>query len=117
MGHRHPRDPRKAYKVRPVIETLFDKGSFFEMGRWFGRSIITAFARLDGRVVAVLASDPIFHGGSWTADACQKIVRFVDLAETLGLPVVYLMDCPVSRWGWMRRRRRRSAGVCGRWRR
>lgn len=89
-----PRDPRKAYKVRPMIETLFDKGSFFEMGKWFGRSIITAFARLDGRAVAVLASDPVFHGGSWTADACQKIVRFVDLAETFHLPVVYLMDCP-----------------------
>lgn len=89
-----PRDPRKAYKVRPVIETLFDKGSFFEMGKWFGRSVITAFARLDGRAVAVLASDPIFHGGSWTADACQKVVRFVDLAETFHLPVVYLMDCP-----------------------
>lgn len=89
-----PRDPRQAYKVRPMIETLFDKGSFFEMGKWFGRSIITAFARLDGRAVAVLASDPLFHGGSWTADACQKIIRFVDLAETFHLPVVYLMDCP-----------------------
>lgn len=89
-----PRDPRQAYKVRPVIETLFDKGSFFEMGTWFGRSIITAFARLDGRPVAVLASDPVFHGGSWTANACEKIIRFVDLAETFHLPVVYLMDCP-----------------------
>ncbi|MEO3474529.1 carboxyl transferase domain-containing protein [Roseomonas sp. CAU 1739] len=89
-----PRDPRQAYKVRPVIETLFDKGSFFEMGKWFGRSIITALARLDGRPVAVLASDPVFHGGSWTANACEKIIRFVDLAETFHLPVVYLMDCP-----------------------
>lgn len=89
-----PRDPRQAYKVRPVVEPLFDKGSFFEMGRWFGRSVITAFARLDGRPVAVLASDPIFDGGSWTADACQKVIRFIDLAETFHLPVVYLMDCP-----------------------
>jgi len=89
-----PRDPRQAYKMRPIIETLVDKGSFFEMGRWFGRSVITGLARLEGRAVAVLASDPIFHGGAWTADACQKVVRFVDLAETFHLPVVYLMDCP-----------------------
>jgi len=89
-----PRDPRRAYKIRPIIETLVDKGSFFEMGRWFGRSVVTGLARLDGRAVAVLASDPLFHGGSWTADACQKVIRFVDLAETFHLPVVYLMDCP-----------------------
>lgn len=89
-----PRDPRRAYRIRPIIETLVDKGSFFEMGRWFGRSVVTGLARLDGRAVAVLASDPLFHGGSWTADACQKVIRFVDLAETFHLPVVYLMDCP-----------------------
>ena len=89
-----PRDPRQAYKMRPIIETLVDQGSFFEMGKWFGRPVITAFARLDGRAVAVLASDPVFQGGSWTADACQKVIRFVDLAETFHLPVVYLMDCP-----------------------
>jgi acetyl-CoA carboxylase carboxyltransferase component len=89
-----PRDPRAAYSMRPIIETLVDKGSFFEMGRWFGRPVITGFARLDGRAVALLASDPVFQGGSWTADACQKVIRFVDLAETFHLPVVYLMDCP-----------------------
>jgi acetyl-CoA carboxylase carboxyltransferase component len=89
-----PRDPRQAYKMRPVVETLVDKGSFFEMGRWFGRPVITGLARLDGRAVALLASDPVFQGGSWTADACQKVIRFVDLAETFHLPVVYLMDCP-----------------------
>ncbi|MBW6396791.1 methylmalonyl-CoA carboxyltransferase [Roseomonas sp. HJA6] len=89
-----PRDPKQAYKVRPIIEMLVDKGSFFEMGKWFGRSVVTGLARLDGRVVAVMASEPVFHGGAWTADACQKVIRFVDLAETFHIPVVYLMDCP-----------------------
>jgi acetyl-CoA carboxylase carboxyltransferase component len=89
-----PRDRRKVYKTRPIIETLVDRGSFFEMGRNFGRSIITGFARLEGRPVALMASDPYHYAGSWTADACSKIVRFVDLAETFHLPVVYLMDCP-----------------------
>ena len=89
-----PKDRRKVYKVRPIIEALVDRGSFFEMGAMFGRSIVTGLARLDGRAVAVMASDPYFYGGSWTATACQKIVRFVDLAETFHLPVVYLMDCP-----------------------
>lgn len=89
-----PRDRRKVYKMRPIIDALVDTASFFEMGQMFGRSIITGLARLDGLPVAVLASDPYHYGGAWTADACAKIVRFVDLAETFHLPIVYLCDCP-----------------------
>jgi len=73
---------------------VVDQGSFFEMGANFGRSIIAGLARLDGVPVVLLASDPYAYGGAWTADTCQKVVRFVDLAETFHLPVVYLMDCP-----------------------
>src|SRR4029077_3583102 len=79
---------------RPIINAVVDQGSFIEMGGNFGRSIIAGFARLEGRAVLLLASDPFHYGGSWTADACQKVVRFADLAETFHLPVVYLMDCP-----------------------
>jgi acetyl-CoA carboxylase carboxyltransferase component len=89
-----PRNLRQVYKMRPIIETLVDEGSFFEMGQMFGRSIITGFARIDGRPVALMASDPYHYGGAWTAEACQKIVRFVDMAQTFHLPVVYLCDCP-----------------------
>ena len=52
------------------------------------------FARVDGWPVAVMASDPMFYGGGWTADTCQKVTRFLDLAETFHLPVVYFCDCP-----------------------
>ncbi len=89
-----PRDRRKVYKMRPIVEAAVDEGSFFEMGRMFGRSIITGLARIDGLPVAVMASDPYFYGGAWTAETCQKIVRFIDLAETFHLPVVYFQDCP-----------------------
>src|SRR6266403_2164372 len=89
-----PRSRRQVYKMRPIIDAVVDKGSFFEMAANFGRAIIAGFARLEGRAVLLLASDPFHYGGSWTADACQKVVRFADLAETFHLPVVYLMDCP-----------------------
>jgi len=89
-----PRQQRKVYKMRDIVETIVDRGSFFEMGRMFGRPIITGFSRFDGHAVALMASDPYFYAGAWTAEACQKIVRFVDLAETFHLPVVYLVDCP-----------------------
>ncbi|MDB5548272.1 MAG: methylmalonyl-CoA carboxyltransferase, partial [Tardiphaga sp.] len=89
-----PRNRRQVYKMRPIIESVVDKGSFFEMSANFGRSVIAGFARFEGRAVMLLASDPYHYGGSWTAEACDKVIRFVDLAETFHLPVVYLMDCP-----------------------
>jgi acetyl-CoA carboxylase carboxyltransferase component len=89
-----PRSRRQVYKMRPIIESVVDKGSFFELASNFGRPMIVGLARLEGRAVFVLASDPFHYGGSWTADACQKVVRWVDFAETFHLPIVYLMDCP-----------------------
>ena len=80
--------------MRPIIDSVVDRGSFFEMGHAFGRSIITGLARLNGRPVAIMASDPFHYAGSWTAETCQKVIRFVDLAQTFHLPVVYLCDCP-----------------------
>ena len=89
-----PRDRRKVYDMRRILNAVVDKDSLFEMGRKFGGSVITALARLDGWPVAVLASDPYFYGGGWTADASQKVARFVDLANTFHLPVVHLVDVP-----------------------
>lgn len=89
-----PRNRRQVYKMRKIIESVVDKGSFFEMSANFGRSIIAGLARFDGRAVMLLASDPYNYAGSWTADTCQKVVRYVDFAETFHLPVVYLCDCP-----------------------
>jgi acetyl-CoA carboxylase carboxyltransferase component len=89
-----PRSRRQVYKMRPIIEAVVDKGSFFEMNANFGRPMIVGLARLQGRAVLVLASDPFHYGGSWTAEACQKVVRWVDFAEIFHLPIVYLMDCP-----------------------
>ena len=88
-----PKDAKQAYSMRRIIASLMDKGSFFEMGRAFGRQVITGFARLDGWPVAVLAGDPLFGGGAWGAAASRKITRFVDLAQTFHLPIVHLVDC------------------------
>ena len=88
-----PRDIRKPYKMRAIVEAVVDRDSFFEIQPLYGRAIITGLARLDGWPVAVLASDPYFYGGAWTADTCQKVERFVDLAQTFHLPVAFLVDC------------------------
>ena len=89
-----PRQARRVYKMREVIESVFDTDSFFEMGRGWGKSIITGFARLDGWPIAVFAEDPYHYAGAWTAAASRKLTRFVDLASMFHLPLVHLEDCP-----------------------
>ena len=89
-----PREDKQVYSMRSVMHAVFDGQSVFEMGRRWGRAAITAFARLDGWPVAVLASDPTFLGGSWDALTSQKVKRFVQMAEQFKLPVIHLVDNP-----------------------
>lgn len=89
-----PRDRRTPYQARSILERVLDPGSVFEIGRYWGRSIITALGRLDGRPVGVIQSDPFHVGGSLTAAAAEKATRFVDLCDTFHLPIVSLVDQP-----------------------
>ncbi|MFL5893727.1 MAG: acyl-CoA carboxylase subunit beta [Thermoleophilaceae bacterium] len=89
-----PRDGRQAYKMRALLELVLDRGSLFEIGTGYGRSLVTTFARLAGRPVGVLASDPRFYGGGMTADAADKLVRFVDVCDQFNLPIANFVDQP-----------------------
>jgi acetyl-CoA carboxylase carboxyltransferase component len=89
-----PRERRKVYDMRKILSLVFDEGSVFEIGRYFGPSQICALARLDGYPVAVLANDPRVYAGGMTAAASEKLTRFADLAETFHLPVVNFVDQP-----------------------
>jgi acetyl-CoA carboxylase carboxyltransferase component len=92
--HIVPKDPRKVYKMRRVIEAVVDRGSFFEIGVKWGCSIITGLARLNGIPIAIFAEDPFVYGGAWTADSCRKVRRLIDLASMFHLPLLHLEDCP-----------------------
>ncbi|WP_370182033.1 acyl-CoA carboxylase subunit beta [Rhodococcus wratislaviensis] len=89
-----PEIKQYSYDMRKLLASVFDDGSLFEIGRYFGQSQITMLARLDGHTVAVLANDPMWLGGSLTVDSAEKITRFVDMADTFHLPVVNLIDQP-----------------------
>lgn len=89
-----PDSKRRAYDMRKIMRSIFDVDSIFEIGKYNGRSQITALARLNGFPVAVLANDPMQLGGSLTAEASEKIIRFVDMADSFHLPVVNLVDQP-----------------------
>ncbi|MEB3099838.1 carboxyl transferase domain-containing protein [Achromobacter sp. D10] len=87
-----PKDTRKVYKIRPILETLFDPGSLFEIGRHWGKAIVGGLARVDGWPVLFVASNPYHYGGGWDRHTAEKFTRLVDLAETFHLPVVNLVD-------------------------
>jgi acetyl-CoA carboxylase carboxyltransferase component len=89
-----PRDRRRPYPMRAILDAVLDRGSVFEIGARGGRSLITCLARLDGRPVGVMASDPVHYGGGMTGDASDKQVRFVDLCDQFRLPVVNFVDQP-----------------------
>jgi methylmalonyl-CoA decarboxylase subunit alpha len=89
-----PRDRRRAYKMRRILELVLDRDSVFEIAPLYGRTQITALARIDGRPVGVIANDPYFYAGSMTADGAQKVRRFIDTCDTFGLPIVSFVDEP-----------------------
>jgi propionyl-CoA carboxylase beta chain len=89
-----PREAKQVYAMRRILDAVVDRGSLFEMGRRWGQAAITAFARLDGWPVAVVASDPAFLGGSWDAKTSEKVERFVKLADQFRLPIIHLVDNP-----------------------
>lgn len=94
-----PRNPRTVYKIRPIVETIVDTGSFMEIGKHWGRAIAAGLARIDGWSVAVVASDPYHYGGAWDRQATDKYTRMVDLAQLFHLPVVNFVDVPGFRVG------------------
>ncbi|WP_423802415.1 acyl-CoA carboxylase subunit beta [Neobacillus sp. SAB-20_R2A] len=89
-----PKNRRVPYKIRDILQMIFDKDSIFEMGRYYGGGTLTCFARLDGYPVGVMANDQFVNGGGLTAESSEKIERFVDLCQTFHLPIVNLVDQP-----------------------
>lgn len=89
-----PDNRRRAYKIRPIIETIADAGSVLELRRDFGRSVVTALVRLEGEPFGVVANDTHHLGGAIDGDAADKAARFLQLCDAFGLPVVSLMDTP-----------------------
>jgi len=102
-----PREPRRAYDMRDVVRSLADGGELLELSPRWARNMLTAFTRIDGRSVGVVANQPRYLGGVIDADAAQKAARFVRTCNSFGLPLVVLVDTP----GFMPGSRQESAGV------
>jgi len=89
-----PINRKRPYDMYQVIRLLVDRGEFFEMRKYYGAAVITAFARMDGYAVGVLASNPMVHAGAMIGKAAQKMARFIDLCNCFSIPLVLLGDVP-----------------------
>ena len=89
-----PPEPARGYDVMQMIRGLIDEDSFFEIKRLFAREIVCGFARIDGRAVGVVASQPRFKGGVLFVDSADKAARFVMCCDAFNLPLLFLADVP-----------------------
>ena len=89
-----PPSSRRPYPIVPVLETLVDEGSLLVIQPTFGRSIVTALARLGGQSVAIVANDPAVMAGTVDSAAADKVAHFLDVVGAFGLPCVFLADNP-----------------------
>lgn len=89
-----PRNGRRVYDMREVIDVVFDAGSTFEVQPEFGRSVITSLARIGGHPVAVVANQPLVLAGSVDADGADKAAHFITVADSYHLPLIFLADNP-----------------------
>ena len=89
-----PENRVRAYDMRAVMKLVADTGSLLELRGGFGAGIFTALARIEGRPIGLIASNPSHLGGAIDADAADKAARFIQLCNAHGLPLVSLVDTP-----------------------
>lgn len=89
-----PRNGRRAYDMRRVVDVVFDAGTCFEVQPGFGRSVITSLCRLGGHPVAVVANQPMALAGAIDADGADKAAHFITVADSFHLPLIFLSDNP-----------------------
>ena len=82
-----PPNRLRAYDMRHVIETMADDGSFLEIRKGFGHGMITAFIRVEGRPIGVVANNPLHLAGAIDSPAADKGARFMQLCDAHDIPL------------------------------
>ncbi len=94
LRHLVPEDRFRVHDVHRVIETMADTGSVLELRPTFAPGMVTAFARIEGRPIGVVANNATHLAGAITSDGADKAARFLQLCEAFDLPVLFLCDTP-----------------------
>jgi len=89
-----PENENKPFDMRKLIDLLVDESSFLELHERWARELIVGYARLDGRVVGIVASQPDHKGGILFVDSSDKAARFIWTCNAFNLPLLFLADVP-----------------------
>ncbi|KAA3633596.1 MAG: methylmalonyl-CoA carboxyltransferase [Proteobacteria bacterium] len=89
-----PESRKRGYDVRRIIECVVDSDSFFEFKPRFGRTAVTGLARIGGRVVGIVANNPMAKAGALDVAGCEKVTRFLVTCDSFNIPLVLLVDTP-----------------------
>ncbi len=89
-----PDDPRKTYDMKEVITSIVDNGRFFEPHQYYAPNIIVCFARLNGRVIGIIANQPKHLAGCLDVDASDKATRFIRFCDSFNIPMLTITDVP-----------------------
>jgi acetyl-CoA/propionyl-CoA carboxylase carboxyl transferase subunit len=88
-----PAEPNRAYDVKPVVKALLDAAGVELHAKW-SPNVVTVLGRFAGRTVGVIANNPLRLGGCLDASSAEKAARFVRMCDSLGVPLVVLVDVP-----------------------
>ena len=94
LRHVIPENRLRLYDMREIISTIADAGSVLEIREKFGIGVITAFIRVQGRPMGVIANNPHHLAGAVDSPGADKGARFVQLCDAFDIPILSLMDCP-----------------------
>lgn len=89
-----PANLRRAYDMRRVIKEVVDDGEFFPIKPDWAKALITGFARFAGRPAGVVASQPMVRAGAISVDEADKAAKFINICDSFGIPLVFLVDVP-----------------------
>ncbi|HEX3769244.1 MAG TPA: acyl-CoA carboxylase subunit beta [Polyangiaceae bacterium] len=89
-----PDSTRKPYDMLKLLRAVVDHGDLFEIKPRFARSIVTAFARIGGRSIGVVANQPMHLGGILDSDAADKAAHFIQICDAFNVPLVFFQDVP-----------------------
>lgn len=89
-----PENQNVPFDIYEAIDTLIDEGSFFEIKKLFAAELVTGLARIDGKVVGIVANQPKVKGGVLFVDSADKGAKFIQLCDAFHIPLLFLADVP-----------------------
>jgi len=89
-----PDDPRKTYDMKDVIRSIVDNAHFFEPHEYYAPNMLVCFARLNGRVIGIIANQPLHLAGCLDVNASDKATRFIRFCDAFNIPLLTITDVP-----------------------